>query len=97
MPSCANEYFLQTLLRNYWGFDDTRWVTSDCDAVDNIYDGHYYTSNLVEAVADALKSGTDLDCGTTYSEYLPAAYNQSLITETELRGSLTRQYASLVR
>ncbi|KAH0831327.1 glycoside hydrolase family 3 protein [Lanmaoa asiatica] len=50
-----------------------------------------------QAVADALMAGTDIDCGTFYSEWLPTAYNESLITETQLRTALTHQYASLVR
>lgn len=97
IPSCANSYLLQTILRDLWGFNDDRWVTSDCDAIDNIYSTHHYTSTYAQAVADALKAGTDLDCGTTYAQYLPAAFNQSLITRSDLERALTRQYTSLIR
>ncbi|KDQ58994.1 glycoside hydrolase family 3 protein [Jaapia argillacea MUCL 33604] len=97
IPSCANTYLLQDVLRDYWGLGPDRWVTSDCDAIGNIYTPHNYTATYAEAVADALLAGTDLDCGTTYSTYLPEAYNQSLINEGNLRAALTRQYASLVR
>jgi beta-D-xylosidase 4 len=97
VPSCANSYLLQTILRDYWGFGDDRWVTSDCDAVNNILNGHSFTSTLPQAAAVALKAGTDVDCGTTYSQNLPAALNQSLITEADLQKALVRQYTSLVR
>jgi len=97
VPSCANSYLLQSILRDSWGFDDTRWVTSDCDAVDNIINGHNFTATLPEAAAAALKAGTDVDCGNTYAQQLPAALNQSLITVEDLQRALTRQYASLVR
>jgi xylan 1,4-beta-xylosidase len=97
VPSCANDFLLQSLLRDSWGFGEDRWVTSDCDAVDNIINGHNFTSTLPEAAAVALKAGTDVDCGTTYSQQLPAALNQSLITVADLQRALTRQYASLVR
>ncbi|KAH7911484.1 glycoside hydrolase family 3 protein [Hygrophoropsis aurantiaca] len=97
VPSCADTYLLQDILRDFWGFTQDRWITSDCDAVENIYDPHNYTATPQQAVADALKAGTDIDCGTFYSEWLPTAYNESLITETELRTALIHQYSSLVR
>ncbi|KAG6872103.1 hypothetical protein C0995_012989 [Termitomyces sp. Mi166 len=97
IPSCANSYLLQTILRDFWDFNDDRWVTSDCDAVDNIISTHHFTSTYAEAVADALKAGTDIDCGNTYAEHLPEALNQSLITRTDLERALVRQYTSLVR
>ena len=34
VPSCANDYLLQTVLREHWGWtNDNQWITSDCDAV----------------------------------------------------------------
>jgi len=98
IPSCANSYLLQSILRDYWGFNDEgRWVTSDCDAVDNIFSTHMFTADYPHAVADALKAGTDVDCGTAYSDHLPAAFNQSLIARPDLEKALVRLYSSLVR
>lgn len=98
IPSCANSYLLQSILRDYWGFDNKgRWVTSDCDAVDNIFSTHHYTATYPQAVADALLAGTDVDCGTAYSLHLPDAFNQSLITRPDLEQALVRRYSSLVR
>ncbi|KDR83517.1 hypothetical protein GALMADRAFT_649372 [Galerina marginata CBS 339.88] len=98
IPSCANSFLLQSVLRDYWGFnDDGRWVTSDCDAVDNIFSTHNFTSDYAHAVADALKAGTDVDCGNAYAAHLPDAFNQSLITRPDLEKALVRQYSSLVR
>ncbi|TBU52310.1 beta-xylosidase [Dichomitus squalens] len=97
IPSCANSFLLQDILRDYWGFDDTRWVTSDCDAVQNIYTPHNYTDNPAQAAADALLAGTDIDCGTFSSTYLPDALLQGLVNATDLKRAAIRQYASLVR
>lgn len=97
IPACGNSYLLQDVLRDFWGFNDDRWVTSDCGAIDNIFTTHNFTSSFAEAVADALKAGTDLDCGSTYSTNLPDALNQSLITRNDLEKALTRQYTSLMR
>ena len=34
VPSCADDYLLQTILREHWGWtNENQWVTSDCDAV----------------------------------------------------------------
>ncbi|KXN86330.1 putative exo-1,4-beta-xylosidase bxlB [Leucoagaricus sp. SymC.cos] len=97
VPSCASSYLLQDVLRDFWGFNNDRWVVADCDAIENIFSTHNFTSSLAEAAADALKAGTDIDCGTTYSTHLPEALEQSLITRADLEKALTRQYTSLMR
>ncbi|TVY71522.1 putative exo-1,4-beta-xylosidase bxlB [Lachnellula suecica] len=98
VPTCADEYLLQTILREYWGWtNEDQWVTSDCDAIHNIFSAHNYTKTAEEAVADALNAGTDLDCGTYSPLHLGDAYNQSLYNISTLDRSLIRRYASLVR
>ncbi|KAH9913342.1 beta-xylosidase [Epithele typhae] len=97
VPSCGNKFLLQDILRDTWGFNDERWVTSDCDAVATIFVEQNYTTNPAQAAADALLAGTDVDCGTFTSTYLPAALDQGLITVDDLKQAVTRQYASLVR
>ncbi|KAM5542772.1 hypothetical protein V8D89_003733 [Ganoderma adspersum] len=97
IPSCANKFLLQDVLRDYWGFGADRWVTSDCDAVSNIYSPHNYTNDPAQAAADALLAGTDIDCGTFSSEYLPEALSRGLVNTTDLKRAAVRQYASLVR
>ncbi|KAF7868416.1 hypothetical protein EAF04_004948 [Stromatinia cepivora] len=98
VPTCADDWLLQTLLREHWGWvEEDQWVTSDCDAVQNIWDSHNYTSTPEQAAADALNAGTDLDCGTFWPTYLGSAYNQSLYNISTLDRSLIRRYSSLVR
>ncbi|KAJ7729691.1 glycoside hydrolase family 3 protein [Mycena maculata] len=96
IPSCANTYLLQTILRDYWGFDQDRWVTSDCDAISNFID-HGYATDLPHAAAFGINAGTDIDCGTTYGDNLGAALNMSLTNVSTIAAALTRQYTSLVR
>ncbi|KAF9820640.1 hypothetical protein IEO21_01343 [Rhodonia placenta] len=98
VPSCANSYLLQDILRDHWGWtNEDQYITSDCDAIQNIYEPHYYTATRAETVADALNAGTDLDCGEYYPENLGAAYDQGLFTESTLDRALIRQYAALVK
>ena len=98
VPTCADPYILQTILREHWGWtNEQQWVTSDCDAVQNIFMPHEYAATREEAVAQALIAGTDVNCGTYYQENLPKAYAQGLFNESTLDQALVRQYSSLVR
>ncbi|KAF2142750.1 glycoside hydrolase family 3 protein [Aplosporella prunicola CBS 121167] len=98
VPTCADPYLLQTILREHWGWtDEEQWVTSDCDSIQNIYLPHEWSPTREQAVADALNAGTDLNCGTYYPKYLPGAYAQGLINDTTLDRALIRQYSSLIR
>ncbi|KXT09436.1 hypothetical protein AC579_5988 [Pseudocercospora musae] len=98
IPTCADPYLLQTVLREHWNWTaEEQWVTSDCDAVQNVFMPHDYASSREEAAAISLKAGTDINCGTYYQEHLPRAYEQGLINETDVDTSLIRQYSSLIR
>ena len=72
-------------------------MTSDCDAIQNVYLPHEWSATREQAVADSLVAGTDLDCGTYMQEHLPGAFKQGLVNETVLDQALIRQYSSLVR
>ncbi|KAJ6630581.1 glycoside hydrolase family 3 protein [Mycena sp. CBHHK59/15] len=97
VPACADNYLLQTVLRDYWKFGDDRWVVSDCDAVQSIYDEHNYTDSYASAAAVAIKAGTDINCGSIYYYYLQQALDENLVVRADIEQALVRQYASLVR
>ena len=62
VPTCADPYILQTVLREHWNWTEYGYVTSDCDSLQNIYLPHAYASSREQAVADSLTAGTDLNC-----------------------------------
>jgi beta-glucosidase len=66
-------------------------VVSDCDAISDFYKkGHHETSaGPAEAAADAVITGTDVECGSTYKS-LGDAVQKGLITESKMNESLTR-------
>ena len=97
IPTCANDWLLQTLARDTWGLDPNGFVTSDCDAVGDIFSAHHYTKTGEEAVALALKAGTDTDCGSAYNTYLYSAYNQSLVNDNDINKSILRLTTSQLR
>jgi len=59
-------------------------------AIDFIYSQHHYVNSYPEAVALALNAGTDIDCGTTYPQYLGDAIAAGLTNESMLDASLRR-------
>ena len=104
VPGCANEYLLQKVLREHWGWGkkEDKWVVSDCQAVQMVREGHNYVKTKEEAAARSLNAGTDLECGTyfdarfAYYDTLPQALNQSLTTVAAIDRALVRLYSSLI-
>ncbi len=86
-PCCGNEYLLNTMLRQKWGFKGH--IVSDCWALVDFHAGHKVTANAVESAALALKRGVNLNCGSTYNPNLIEAVKQGLVTEKEVDAALT--------
>lgn len=85
-PCCGNKYLLTDLLRKQWGFDG--YLTSDCWAIVDFYEGHKVVSTPEEAAAMALKAGVELNCGSVYYPYLLRAVEKGLVTESEIDARL---------
>lgn len=88
IPCGANHELLIDILRTEWGFDG--FVTSDCGAIDNIYQNHNYVSTAAEASAIAIRNGEDLNCGTTFQDYCKEAILKGYLSEAELDTALVR-------
>ncbi|KAK3670638.1 hypothetical protein LTR78_009473 [Recurvomyces mirabilis] len=95
VPACASEYLLQDVLRDEWGFTEPyRYVTSDCAAVQNIWQPHNFTSSEAAAAAVALNAGTDTNCGSSYLQ-LNISVANNWTTVAQMDKSLTRLYNAL--
>ena len=88
-PCCGHNELLQDILRNQWKFDG--YVTSDCWAVSDFAKYHKTHSNDTEAVADAVLSGTDLECGNLYQKLLQGV-ERGLSPEREIDVYLARLF-----
>ncbi|KAJ5648847.1 uncharacterized protein N7484_002570 [Penicillium longicatenatum] len=97
VPSSANSFFLQTILRDTWGFVDDGYVSSDCDAVYNVWNPHEYAHNITGASADSMRAGTDIDCGTSYQYHLNESFFQGEISRSEIERGVIRLYSNLAR
>ena len=87
IPCTMSDRLLIDILRDKWGYDGL--VVTDCDAVNNYFTrGQHMTHpDAVHAAADALKHGTDLECGRTFRT-LSDALEQNLITVDDLDHAL---------
>ena len=88
-PCCGSDRLLQNILREKWGYKSL--VVSDCDAIGNFYrKGQHETHpDAATASADAVLSGTDIECGTSYTS-LVESLEKGLISEADLDVSLRR-------
>jgi beta-D-xylosidase 4 len=94
--SCSSSFFLQTLLRDTWGFGDG-FVSGDCGAVYGVFNPHGNAATRVEGSATALLAGTDIDCGTDFSFFLEDAFAQGNVSRNDIELAVTRLYSQLVK
>ena len=86
-PCCSNNVLISDVLRKEWGFKGH--VVSDCWAIVDIYSekGHRTVATKEEAVALAVKTGVNLNCGDEYPALVDAV-KKGLITEKEIDAAL---------
>ncbi|MGE4585974.1 MAG: glycoside hydrolase family 3 C-terminal domain-containing protein [Mangrovibacterium sp.] len=89
---CGSDVLLKKILREEWGFDG--YIVSDCGAIADIYRNHKLVNTSPEAAALAVKSGTDLNCGSIYDPALIDAVSLGLIREEEIDVSLKRLFTA---
>jgi beta-glucosidase len=102
-PACAQDVFLDEILRKDWDFKGV--VVSDCDAIQDIATGHKYAKTVAEAAALSLKHGVDSDCSSyspvvegrwDYQRYVDAV-QQGLVQERVVDQSLKRLFLARMK
>ncbi|KAF7809507.1 putative beta-D-xylosidase 6 [Senna tora] len=94
VPACASEDLLE-LARNSWDFQG--YITSDCDAVATVYEYQKYTKSAEDAVADVLKAGVDINCGSFMLQHTQSAIEQGKVKEEELDRALVNLFTVQMR
>lgn len=89
-PCCANP-ILYGILRNEWGFKG--YVVSDCWAITDFYTFTKFAKDPAEAAAQAVKAGTDLECGQDYKN-LVEAVKRGLLTEADIDLAVKRIFTA---
>lgn len=94
-PCCGSDKLLIDILRNSWGYKGI--ILSDCGAIDDFWQKdkntprHETHPDAVSASIDAVRSGTDLECGGSYRSLVNALKNGTL-NESDLDASLHRLF-----
>ncbi len=88
-PCCGSDQLLMHILREEWGF--TGIVVADCGAIADFYNdrGHHTHPDAASGSAAAVRSGTDLDCGSSYRA-LVEGVERGLIAESDIDVSVKR-------
>ena len=87
-PCCASSLLME-ILRNKWGFNG--YFVSDCGAINDIFEGHKFTSSEEGAAAAALNAGCELNCGCAYLE-LKDAFKHGLVSEKTITSAVERLF-----
>lgn len=95
VPNCADYNLLTRTARQQWKFDG--YIVSDCDAVSIIRDNHHYVKEPEEAVADVLKAGMDVNCGSYLKNHTKSALDQKRISEHDIDRALHNLFSIRMR
>ncbi|MRX64913.1 glycoside hydrolase family 3 protein [Maribacter luteus] len=89
VPSTANNWLLNTVLRDEWGFKG--YVVSDCGAPTYIEKSHHFVTDKEQAGKAALEAGLDLECGDDiYAKHLLPAYKAGLVSIESIDKAVSR-------
>jgi len=94
-PCCGQESLMINILRNKWNFKG--YVTSDCGGINDFWVSHKTQANANEASANAVMTGTDLECGEMWNNLwsyrnLADAVKEGLLDEAKLDESVKRLF-----
>jgi beta-glucosidase len=92
-PCCANP-ILYGILRNEWGFKG--YIVSDCWAISDFYNYTKFAKDAAEAAAQAVKAGTDLECGVDYKN-LVTAIERGILSEEDINTATKRVFTARFR
>ena len=90
VPSCANSWLLNDVLRKKWNRPDA-YITTDCGAVRNVMGPPLNLKTQEEAAAATINGGTDLEMGTQiWNESMISAVHQGLVTDATITTAARR-------
>ena len=95
VPCTGNKMLLTDILRGEWGFEGS--VVTDCNGIKDLFDGHNYVDNVQEAIALAVNSGIDMECGDYFKKYLAEVVESGMVSEETIHTAVRRLMISRFR
>ncbi|GFS46767.1 glycosyl hydrolase family protein [Actinidia rufa] len=95
VPNCADYDLLSNTARRKWGFQG--YIVSDCDAVSIIHDVQKYAKSPEDAVAEVLKAGMDVNCGSYLKNYTKSAVEQKKLSISDIDRALHNLFSVRMR
>ncbi len=94
VPVSGSRTLLDDLLRARWGFGG--YIVTDCGAINDMWKRHRYSADAAVASAQAVRAGTDLECGNDFRR-LVTAVQRGLVTEADLDRAVSRLFTARMR
>eukprot|EP00755_Sulcionema_specki_P026941 Sspe_Gene.16341::Locus_5757_Transcript_1_1_Confidence_1.000_Length_2611::g.16341::m.16341/K15920/XYL4; beta-D-xylosidase 4 len=99
VPSCGNDFSMNTILRDQWQFDG--YVVSDCGAIgDDAFTAYiktHYGGDPRHQVRQGIQGGCDINCGNFYADHIEAAVNGSVLPQADWDQALVRVWTYFFR
>ncbi len=94
-PLCANEFFLNKVTREQWGFKG--YIISDGIAIWNLIFAHNYFDSFTDAVSAAIKAGCNIELIGFIYLYAKRAIEEGKLTEEDMRNNAKPLFYSRMR
>ena len=89
IPCSSNEFLLNDLLRNQWGFNG--FVVSDLNSISGLMANHHIAANAADATALSINAGLDADLsGVGYGKALRDAVKAGIVSIKTLDTAVSR-------
>ncbi|KAF1889974.1 hypothetical protein Lal_00025304 [Lupinus albus] len=95
VPNCADFNLLTGIARKKWNFHG--YNTSDCEAVSIIHEEQGYAKTPEDAIADVLKAGMDVECGSYITKHGKSAVLQKKVPIHQIDRALRNLFSIRIR
>ena len=88
VPCVGNKKLLTDILRGQWGYEGN--IVSDCNGIRDLFEGHKYVATVQEAIALAINSGMDIECGDCFRDHLTETVKMGLVSMATIDTAISR-------